>query len=267
MSTTAPAIRSANIKICQTKSLVLVSILEPGLRESEVSVLIDPRFLSVLITRADLDNPVISGSLFGAVEKNHCRVRVKPDSVVIKLRKKVKGSWKSILQDPNAPPPEEEESEKEGEDSEKELPEEVEVETRADPYKEVTPLRMQDPIVPRERAAADRMTVAEGGGVKFAPPEEKTTIKASESLVQGVMDKIKQFHQDLFFDPKAYLNKPAIEQPPTTTEGPPLAKIDHVSDCTPDQSSDDECTLDSYDTYDALDGPLIKGRTQVGFSE
>lgn len=89
--------RKPLIKISQTKTLVLVSIKEPNLREEEVNVLIEPQNISVEFVRVGIENPVFAGTLFEEVQRQHCRVRIKDDCALIKLRKQVPGLWSSIL--------------------------------------------------------------------------------------------------------------------------------------------------------------------------
>ena len=91
--------RKPEIKICQTNMIVLMSILEPNISSDEINVLIEPKSIIVEMSRYDVENPILAGILFGQVEVDHCRVRLKKDSVVIKLRKSVKGRWKSILEE------------------------------------------------------------------------------------------------------------------------------------------------------------------------
>jgi hypothetical protein len=89
--------RKPHIKISQTQRVVLVSISEPGLHKDEVNVVIEPKSISVELAKEGIKNPVLAGSLFGQVRKDHCRVRIKDDSIIIKLRKDAPGKWHSIL--------------------------------------------------------------------------------------------------------------------------------------------------------------------------
>jgi CS domain len=180
----APADESAEtqpnpeIKICQTDTLVLISILEPNVSVDDLYVLIEPKHISVDITRHGLVNPLVAGALFGKVEKQHCRVRIKKDSVVIKLRKTFVGRWKSILQQVSPVP----------------APE-------AGSLEEVTTEDSRDPIVPRphHEFQGDNSELTSAMSVDLCEGDEEVeTIDASENNVLKTLRDIKKFHMDLF---------------------------------------------------------------------
>jgi hypothetical protein len=172
--------RHPEIKICQTNTLVLISIMEPDVSEDDIYVQIEPKHISVDITRHDLGNPLIAGVLYGQVEKEHCRVRIKKDSVLIKLRKTVTGRWRSILQDVTPVSP-----------KQKPTPE-----TRIRPIKTT---RDTDPIEPSLRHDLPREKEQSAISVDvYRGVDTLETIDASESTVFSTLESIKKFHQSLF---------------------------------------------------------------------
>ena len=91
--------RKLGVKICQTDTLLLVSVMEADLSEDEVNVSIEQESIRIEIARDGIENPIMAGKLFKSVKPDQCRVRMKNDSVVIKLRKTESGRWASILDD------------------------------------------------------------------------------------------------------------------------------------------------------------------------
>ena len=71
--------------------------MEADLKEEDVNVSIEEESIRVEIARDGIKNPIMEGKLCNAVNPNQCRVRMKDDSVVIKLRKAEASRWKSIL--------------------------------------------------------------------------------------------------------------------------------------------------------------------------
>lgn len=202
--------RTVDIKICQTNTLVLVSIFEPDLKECHVSVLLEPESLSVAIARPGLENPVISGKLSGSIQIKHCRVRVKKDSVVVKLRKTVRGRWRSIIDEP-------------GTALHRRPLELSEVRQPLKPKAPVEDNKQRIPaikssdhkvkeIMVRPRLEEARQPIQPNYTFRAGPIERRPTTKPSEKKVKGLLDTIKQFHQDLFFD------QHDGDSEPTTTE-------------------------------------------------
>jgi CS domain len=170
--------RNPEIRISQTNTLVLISILEPNVSEDDIYVVIEPKHISVEITRRNLENPLIAGILFGQVEKDHCRVRIKKDSVLIKLRKTDNGRWRSILQDMSA------------------LPQKPTPETRIRP---VQGTKDKDPIEPSPHHDLPGDSEQSAIPVDMYEVDDKVeTIDASESKVFSTLESIKKFHKNLF---------------------------------------------------------------------
>lgn len=89
--------RNPALKFCQTGTLLLVSVLEADLSENEVNVSIEKDYIRIELARDGICNPIMEGKLLKSVNPDQCRVRMKNDSVVIKLRKVKPGRWRSIL--------------------------------------------------------------------------------------------------------------------------------------------------------------------------
>ncbi|CAB9497054.1 Suppressor of g2 allele of skp1 [Seminavis robusta] len=201
--------RKPDIKICQTDTLVLVSILEPGLSECDVNVLIEPKTISVEITRDDIINPVVAGVLFAEVHKNHCRVRIKPDSVLIKLRKTEKGRWRSILEevlnDVKTVTPETRIRPRRGVDKESREP--IEPMTHEKP---TTVAGGTKRITKKPQPLGSYASNDTSDGDDDVDAEE-TAINPSESKVMGALESMKKFHQALF-NPTSFFGQPTMDE-------------------------------------------------------
>jgi len=180
----ATVLHAPEVKVCQTQTLILLSIMEPNLTEDDVNVSIETDNITIEIAKTDVVNPILTGKLYGTVDKARCRVRIKNDCVVIKLRKSEDGRWKSILNEEGY----------------------CEYHAKAVPAPEtrVRPLRtmldkVREPIEPREEPATAKLGTTLQDISAEAKGEEKyyvaeMSIQPSESKVMGVMENMKLFH-------------------------------------------------------------------------
>lgn len=166
--------RKPGVKICQTDTLLLVSVMEADLSEDEVNVSIEQDSIRIEITRDGFENPIMSGKLFKSVKPGQCRVRMKNDSVVIKLRKTEPGRWQSILEDET------------NTDSQKDTPS---PEARIKPTTRKEIQQMRAPIAPRDEP---KVKVEKGKKTKIVEEIVPPALQASESKVFGTLEHLKK---------------------------------------------------------------------------
>ena len=157
------------VKFCQTGTLLLVSIMEANLKEDDVNVSIEEESIRVEIARDGIKNPIMEGKLLKAVKPDQCRVRMKDDSVVIKLRKAESSRWKSIL-----------EKSEDSDDADRKIT--PSPESRIQPTPKLDTKQMRQPIEPREERKAvlpDPKATAKAQAAVAATADKKASAKSA----------------------------------------------------------------------------------------
>mmetsp|Transcript_35467 Transcript_35467/g.52916 ORF Transcript_35467/g.52916 Transcript_35467/m.52916 type:complete len:427 (-) Transcript_35467:475-1755(-) len=81
----------------QSDAVMTIAILEPNVKEEELNVKFGLDKLTVILTKGGENFTVICGTLFDAVDESRCKVKITDEKVLIKLRKKDKGSWHELF--------------------------------------------------------------------------------------------------------------------------------------------------------------------------
>jgi suppressor of G2 allele of SKP1 len=92
----------------QSDKIMTVAILEPNVQEQDLRVNFEAQRLTVVLTKGEVDFTVISGPLYDIVDVPNCRVNIRAEKVLIKLRKTKLFEWHELIgKEPSvkAPPP------------------------------------------------------------------------------------------------------------------------------------------------------------------
>jgi tetratricopeptide (TPR) repeat protein len=71
----------------QSDKVMTIQIIEPNVRSEDLRVEFEPKRLTVVLSKGGFDLTVIAGKLYDEVDVDHCRVQIKDEKVLIKLRK------------------------------------------------------------------------------------------------------------------------------------------------------------------------------------
>ena len=153
-------------------------------------VIEEPATISVELAREGIKNPVLAGTLFGHIRKHDCRVRLKEDSIVIKLRKDKPGKWHSILDKPST-----------------DL-------KMATPENRIHPVAADRQFIEEERAPIEP-SFAAAPVIATEVRQESNMRSLDEEIAQenhaikGVLDSMKAFHESVFGGFEKQPNSPA----------------------------------------------------------
>jgi hypothetical protein len=90
----------------QSDKIMTISILEPNVREEDLRVTFESQRLTVVMTKGGIDFTVIAGTLYDEVDVPYCRVNIRADKVLIKLRKSKLYEWHELQgKEPKKPMP------------------------------------------------------------------------------------------------------------------------------------------------------------------
>lgn len=88
----------------QSDQIMTVAILEPNVRQEDLVVTFAPHHLTVLLTKLDHSNnnhpkqyTVIAGKLYASINPDLCRIKIRPEKVLLKLRKEQAYDWPELL--------------------------------------------------------------------------------------------------------------------------------------------------------------------------
>jgi len=81
----------------QSDNVMTIAILEPGMKQEDVRVKFSPKKLTVVLTKQGVDFTVVCGNLYAKVEVARCKVVVKAEKVLVKLRKTEPHEWHDLL--------------------------------------------------------------------------------------------------------------------------------------------------------------------------
>lgn len=88
----------------QSDKIMTISILEPNVREEDLRVTFESQRLTVVVTKGGVDFTVIAGKLYDEVDVPNCRVNIRAEKVLIKLRKSKLYEWHELLGKENKKP-------------------------------------------------------------------------------------------------------------------------------------------------------------------
>jgi hypothetical protein len=90
----------------QSDKIMTISILEPNVREEDLRVTFESQRLTVVMTKGGIDFTVIAGTLYDEVDVPNCRVNIRAEKVLIKLRKSKLYEWHELQgKEPKKPMP------------------------------------------------------------------------------------------------------------------------------------------------------------------
>jgi hypothetical protein len=90
----------------QSDKIMTISILEPNVREEDLRVTFEAQRLTVVMTKGGIDFTVIAGTLYDEVDVPNCRVNIRAEKVLIKLRKSKLYEWHALQgKEPKKPMP------------------------------------------------------------------------------------------------------------------------------------------------------------------
>eukprot|EP00586_Coscinodiscus_wailesii_P004611 CAMPEP_0172486426 /NCGR_PEP_ID=MMETSP1066-20121228/15018_1 /TAXON_ID=671091 /ORGANISM="Coscinodiscus wailesii, Strain CCMP2513" /LENGTH=450 /DNA_ID=CAMNT_0013252391 /DNA_START=90 /DNA_END=1442 /DNA_ORIENTATION=+ len=81
----------------QSDNFVTISILEKKVQEEDLNVTFSLDKLTVILKKSGVDFTVICGTLFDAVDVSKCKVKIKDEKVLIKLKKKEPHNWHELF--------------------------------------------------------------------------------------------------------------------------------------------------------------------------
>jgi len=218
--------RGPEVKFCQTDKLLLISVMEGGLFSDQVNVSIESDRLSIEIAREGIQNTILTGKLFKCVDPDQCRVRLKYDCVVVKLRKTESCRWYSILKnctdeaetskvptsrvEPTTPSTKEENSETQDdllESTPGVHPQEREEMFRTD-LTESSSFAEEKPIEPRDEARPTTKTsgVTQAFNVPPRSTDAPAELQTSESKVCGTFEHLQKSLNDGLLNSNSFVS-------------------------------------------------------------
>lgn len=81
----------------QSDNVMTIAILEPNVKQEDLSVDFSAKRLTVQLRKQGVDFTVICGALYSEVEVSRCKVIVKDEKVLVKLRKKSSFEWHELM--------------------------------------------------------------------------------------------------------------------------------------------------------------------------
>lgn len=81
----------------QSDKYMTVSILEPNVRDEDLTVLFEPKRLTVLLSKWGEEFTVVAGPLYDSIDVPNCQVKFKDEKVLIKLRKTKQFEWFELM--------------------------------------------------------------------------------------------------------------------------------------------------------------------------
>ena len=91
----------------QSDKVMTISVLEATVKEEDLKVDFQPKWLTVTLRKGGVDFTVIAGALYGDIDVDKSKVVIKEEKVLIKLRKIDVGEWHELFgkaQDSKPPP-------------------------------------------------------------------------------------------------------------------------------------------------------------------
>lgn len=98
-SSTSPSSRpvAPKYQYYQSDKVLTIAILAPNVQEEDLRVNFEEAFLTVQLRVRNADFTLIAGKLFDKVDVDKCRVQIRDDKVLIKLRKQSQFEWSELL--------------------------------------------------------------------------------------------------------------------------------------------------------------------------
>lgn len=81
----------------QSDKVMTISILEPNLQPEHVKVDWERQRLHVTIVKAGVEFPLIAGPLFDEIDPSQSKIQIKPEKVLLKLRKVGEYEWNELM--------------------------------------------------------------------------------------------------------------------------------------------------------------------------
>jgi hypothetical protein len=84
----------------QNDKFMTISILEPNVQREDLQVDMEAKQLTIVLTKATVQFPLICGHLYDEIAVDTSRIQIKPEKVLIKLRKTRLYEWPELLSKP-----------------------------------------------------------------------------------------------------------------------------------------------------------------------
>jgi suppressor of G2 allele of SKP1 len=81
----------------QSDKVMTIAILEASVKEEDLSVNFEPKWLTVILRKGGVDFTVIAGALYGEIDVEKSKVVIKDEKVLIKLRKIDAHEWHELF--------------------------------------------------------------------------------------------------------------------------------------------------------------------------
>jgi suppressor of G2 allele of SKP1 len=81
----------------QSDTVMTIAIMESNVKEEDLQVDIQPQRLTVRLTKGGVDFTVIAGNLYDKVDVSKCKLQIRDEKVLLKLRKVSAHEWHELF--------------------------------------------------------------------------------------------------------------------------------------------------------------------------
>jgi len=81
----------------QSDKIMTISILEPSVQMEDLDVNFHEQHLSVALKKGGVSYTVLAGKLYEKVDPEGCRIKIKPEKVLLKLKKEKSFDWPELM--------------------------------------------------------------------------------------------------------------------------------------------------------------------------
>jgi SGS domain/CS domain len=92
-----PKVVAPTYQYYQSDKIMTISILEPNVKQDDLQVTFAADSIVVRLSKQSTEYTVVAGPLFDTVDPEQCKVNIRDEKVLIKLRKVIAKEWRTLL--------------------------------------------------------------------------------------------------------------------------------------------------------------------------